>query len=118
MQSDPSRLLEIAGIQIPLIGFYDAPDPAAFAPVIEPSGASHVCAFAYFKRWLRGETLLLTAEKHGCGGAGRSLCNVPPADVLAFTVTRSMFSRLCELDEQSFLYKPFWQKLRKSRASS
>jgi hypothetical protein len=40
--------------------------------------------------------------------------NLPP-DILAFTVTRPMFARLCELDERSFLYKPFLERLRKAR---
>ena len=38
-----------------------------------------------------------------------------PPDILAFTVTRPMFEQLCGLDERSFLYKPFWQNLRKAR---
>ena len=36
-------------------------------------------------------------------------------DILAFTVTKPMFEQLCGLDERSFLYKPFWQNLRKAR---
>lgn len=36
-------------------------------------------------------------------------------DILAFTVTKPMFEQLCALDENSFLHKPFWQRLRKSR---
>lgn len=38
-----------------------------------------------------------------------------PPDLLAFSVTKSMFEQLCALDEKSFLYKPFWQRLQKSR---
>ena len=38
-----------------------------------------------------------------------------PPDMLAFTVTRPLFEKLCRLDEKSFLYKPFWQNLRKAR---
>jgi len=38
-----------------------------------------------------------------------------PPDILAFTVTKPMFEQLCELDENSFLYKPFWGNLRKAR---
>lgn len=38
-----------------------------------------------------------------------------PPDLLAFTVTKPMFEQLCRLDEKSFLYKPFWQNLRKAR---
>jgi hypothetical protein len=38
-----------------------------------------------------------------------------PADILTFVVTRTMFRQLCALDERSFLYKPFLQRLRKAR---
>jgi len=41
-----------------------------------------------------------------------------PPDMLLFTVTKSMFEQLCELDENSFLYKHFWQRLRKARRDS
>jgi len=41
-----------------------------------------------------------------------------PPDVLAFTVTKPMYERLCALDERSFLYKPFWQTLLKARGSA
>jgi len=40
-----------------------------------------------------------------------------PPEVLAFTVTRSMFEQLCALDEKSFLYKPFWKRLTTARRS-
>jgi len=36
-------------------------------------------------------------------------------ELLAFTVTRPMYERLCSLGEESFLYKPFWKTLRKAR---
>ena len=38
-----------------------------------------------------------------------------PQEILAFTVTKTMFQQLCKLDENSFLYKPFWRDLRKKR---
>jgi len=38
-----------------------------------------------------------------------------PHDLLAFTVTKSMFEKLCKLDERSFLFKSFWKELKKSR---
>ena len=41
-----------------------------------------------------------------------------PPDILGFTVTAPMFQRLCGLDVQSFLYKPFLQRLRKARGLS
>jgi len=41
-----------------------------------------------------------------------------PPDILAFTVTKPMFRQLCELDERSFLYKPFLLRLRGARGLS
>ena len=38
-----------------------------------------------------------------------------PADILSVSVTKSMFQRLCDLDKNSFLHKPFLQNLRKAR---
>lgn len=38
-----------------------------------------------------------------------------PPETLAFTVTKPMFERLCQLDERSFLYKPFLQRLQRAR---
>jgi hypothetical protein len=39
-----------------------------------------------------------------------------PPDILAFTVTLSMFEQLCSLDEKSFLCKPFLRNLQKARS--
>jgi hypothetical protein len=36
MDFKPNYLIEKAGITIPLIGFYDAPDPSAFEPTVKP----------------------------------------------------------------------------------
>ncbi len=41
-----------------------------------------------------------------------------PPDTLAFTATRPMFEQLCTLDERSFLFKPFLQRLQKARAAA
>ena len=38
-----------------------------------------------------------------------------PPNILAFTVTKPMFKQLCNLDENSFLYKPFWKDLKTAR---
>jgi hypothetical protein len=38
-----------------------------------------------------------------------------PPDILAFTVTRPLFESLCQLDEKSFLHKPFWENLKRAR---
>jgi hypothetical protein len=37
--------------------------------------------------------------------------------VVAFTVTKSLYAELCALDEDSFLEKPFWERLQKARSS-
>jgi hypothetical protein len=232
-EPDPSRLRTKLKIELPLIGVYDAPDPDVFKPLVSPSG--NQCVFAFFKNWLKGETLQITRERFGCGGAGNCFWNIQarsradfikflaedeglkasgelmakwidlrmpyraenafvfigplkeeggpflktitflvnpdqlsalmigaqyhsapedpppviapfgsgcrelipfddfalpqasigatdiamrqhlPPDILAFTVTMPMFARLCSLDERSFLYKPFLQRLQKSR---
>ncbi len=235
-QPDPSRLLDRIDLTVPRIGFYDAPDPSPFEPVISPKPGTHACVFAFYKRWLQGQTLHITADNAGCGGAGHWLCNVEgrsrqeyiefladeeglrashdlmnrwleatrpyqqqypnlligplkvdqypylktvtflvnpdqlsllvigayydsgpddpssvivpfgsgclelvplfddlkipqamigatdiamrqylPPELLAFTVTKPMLERLCRLDERSFLYKPFRERLRKAR---
>jgi hypothetical protein len=239
MQPDPTNLIERIGLTIPLIGLYDSPDPAPFAPLIKPGLGRGNCVFGFYKQWLNGKTLHITEHSFGCGGAGHWLCNVSarsredfvrflvddeglksshslmnqwlddhsgyqqehphiligplqrdeyqylksitfyvnpdqlsllilgaqyhsaphdpppviapfgsgcmqlvvlfddlnvpqavvgatdiamrqylPPDILAFTVTRSMFEQLCALDEDSFLYKPFWSHLRKTRHAS
>ncbi len=41
-----------------------------------------------------------------------------PPDILALTVNKPMYGQLCELDQNSFLYKPFWKRLRKARGEA
>jgi len=38
-----------------------------------------------------------------------------PQDILAFTVNMPMYEQLCDLDDNSFLHKGFWKRLRKAR---
>jgi hypothetical protein len=75
---DPSALLAALDLSIPLIGLYDAPDPQAFGPLVEPTRGARrgQCLFHFYRRWLNGETLHLTADNYGCGGCGRSLFGV------------------------------------------
>lgn len=230
---NPNNLLKRIDLTTPLIGFYDAPEPDLFKPLITPKQGD--CVFSFFKNWLNGQTLHITKKHYGCGGAGHwmwgirtrskkefikflvddeglkashelmekwidstkpyqaihphlfvgpikedlwphtrtitfyvnpdqlstlmigaqyrsspgdpppviapfgSGCSelqpfknlsIPqaaigatdiamrqhlPPDILAFTVTKKMFQQLCELDERSFLYKPFLKNLRKTR---
>jgi hypothetical protein len=38
-----------------------------------------------------------------------------PPEIMAFTVTLPMFERLCSLNDQSFLFKPFFNRLKGAR---
>ena len=60
-------LMEKAGVSIPLVGFYDTPDPSAFEPTIKPIEGRWACLFMFYKNWLKGKTLHLTKENYGCG---------------------------------------------------
>lgn len=67
VQPDPTPMLKRLSITEPLIGLYDAPDPAPFEPLVTPGPRQ--CVFASFKSWHKGKTLHLTREKPGCGGS-------------------------------------------------
>lgn len=233
IQPDYSNLIKRIGLGIPLVGFYDAPEPEPFKPIVKPGRGE--CVFSFYRKWLAGETLHITKKHYGCGGAGRWMCGIEirsreefikfladeeglkasgelmekwidsyqtyqasyshlfigplkadqwkylksvtffvnpdqlstlmigaqyhsspqdpspviapfgsgcmelypfrdpdivqasigatdiamrqhiPPDILAFTVTKPMFERLCSLDKRSFLYKPFLKRLREAR---
>ena len=238
MAPDPTTLLSRAGITVPPLGLYDAPDPEPFEPITDPTPGSRTCVFVFYSHWREGRTLRITRENFGCGGAGTALCGVStrsredylrflvdeeglkashelmgewfdrrrpysirhaalflgplrgdqypylrtvtffvdpdqlallmtgaqysrgaggpapviapfssgcgqlasvfedlevpqaaigatdiamrqylPSETLALTVTRPLYEELCRLDERSFLYKPFWQRLQKARAA-
>jgi len=70
MNHDPARLIEYLQLSLPLIGFYDAPHSDPFDPLCAPVHGKRACVFAFYRRWLAGETLHLTADNYGCGGAG------------------------------------------------
>jgi len=77
-QPDPSRLIAELALDRPLVGLYDAPDPGAFAPLVAPRPGSGrgPCVFHFYRCWLKGETLHLTAGNFGCGGCGRAFFGV------------------------------------------
>jgi len=85
--------------------YHSGPDDPA--PVISSfgSGCSQLVA-------LLGD---LASPKAIIGATDIAMRQFLPPDTLAFTVTTPMFQRLCELDERSFLYKPFLRNLRKAR---
>jgi hypothetical protein len=65
---DPTNLIKRIDLFTPLIGFYDAPDPEPFRPLVRPKERD--CVFYFFRNWLSGETLHITRDHFGCGGAG------------------------------------------------
>lgn len=72
MAFDVSRLVDIAGIKTPVIGFYDAPATLPFAPLIK----ARSCVFSSYRNWLKGHSVLLGKDNYGCSGAGYWLCGV------------------------------------------
>jgi len=70
MLPNPERLIEKLELKLPLIGFYDAPEPEAFKPIVEPEPEKHMCLFKFYENWLDGKTLHLTETNFGCGGCG------------------------------------------------
>jgi len=70
----PERLKMSLDIRTPLIGFYDAPNPALFEPLVAPKERD--CVYCQYKNWLDGETLHITKERYGCGGAGHWMWGV------------------------------------------
>ncbi len=65
------RLVSKLRLATPLVGVYDAAPSAAFAPLVETEGTT--CCFAYYPRWIEGETLVLSRGGAGCQGAYRAL---------------------------------------------
>ena len=76
MQPDPTHLIERIGLTIPLVGLYDSPDPAPFAPLVTPKGGRQQCVFAFYNQWTKGNTLHITKSQFGCPGANHWLCDV------------------------------------------
>ncbi len=74
IQPNPENLCRRIDLKIPVIGFYDAPDPTPFEPLVKPNPGD--CVFVFYKDWLKGKTLYITKEHYGCGGAGRWMCGV------------------------------------------
>jgi hypothetical protein len=66
--TDPKPFIAELEITLPVIGVYDAPDPALFKPLVLPSLKGNPCVFAFFKQWKSGKTLCLEAQRSGCFG--------------------------------------------------
>jgi hypothetical protein len=72
MKPDPTDLLKIAGIKLPLIGFYDVADPAAFEPFTKPKH----CIFSCYNDWLKGASTLISENEYTCRGGGYWMAGV------------------------------------------
>lgn len=64
MVPDSTKLLAVAGITIPLIGFYDVADPAPFTPLVHPEH----CYFSCYNDWLDGFSVCLSTKVSTCKG--------------------------------------------------
>jgi len=64
------RLRTRLRLSTPLLALYDSQPSDAFAPLVEAKG--NTCCFAYYKRWLAGETLVMKKGGGGCQGAARA----------------------------------------------
>ena len=73
---DYATLVKQLALSTPLLGMYDAPDTAGFEPIIRPEPGKHVCMFCFYERILQGETLVITRDNFGCGGAGSCLFGI------------------------------------------
>lgn len=80
MSHQPDYLLEKAGIDYPVIGLYDTPDPAPFQPLVRPAQGKWACMFMFFNSWREGKSLHLTPDNHGCGGLGTYLFGIQNRD--------------------------------------
>ena len=79
------------------------------SPVIAPFGSGCMQLVSLFEN--------LGVPQAMMGSMGIAMRQYLPAEIIAFTVTKPMFERLCSLDERSFLSKPFWERLQKDRKS-
>ena len=57
------RLVGKLRLDTPIIALYDSAPSDEFAPMVESSGRT--CCFAYYKRWLKGETLVIERGEGG-----------------------------------------------------
>ncbi len=96
MHANADNLLQIAGITVPLIGFYDAPDTKPFEPFVNPKQ----CFFSAYNNWQQGESVLVSKEQFQCPGAGYgfvALKQCPGISSPIFLPTRKGSSHLVRL---------------------
>lgn len=81
--------------------------PGDLPPVLAPFGAGCMQLLALFAD--------LNAPQAIIGATDIAMRQYLPPELLAFTVTKPMFKLLCDLDEESFLFRPFLKNLKKAR---
>lgn len=84
--------------------YFSAPDDPV--PLISPFGSGCMELLPFVD---------MDVPQAAIGATDIAMRHYLPANILSVSVTRSMFERLCDLGEDSFLNKPFLQRLRKSR---
>ncbi len=96
-------------ISILMIGaqYFSQPDDPD--PVIAPFGSGCMELLPLFKELNIPQALI--------GSTDIAMRKYLPPNLLAFTVTKPMFEKLCKLDKKSFLEKPFLKNLETARRS-
>lgn len=77
-QQSIKRLTDALRLDTPIIAIYDADPSPDFEPLVQAKGRA--CCFAYYQRWLKGETLVVKgnggtfqAPENGCPGMQNAL---------------------------------------------
>jgi len=65
-QQAVERLLEKLRLTTPVIAVYDAEPGPAFEPMVRSAGGA--CCFAYYHKWVNGETLVIQRDDRGTFG--------------------------------------------------
>lgn len=81
--------------------------PGDTLPVIAPFGSGCMELLPLFENFNVPQAVI--------GATDIAMRQYLPPDLLALTVTKPLFEMVCRLDEKSFLHKPFWKNLQKSR---
>ena len=81
--------------------------PGDPAPVIAPFGSGCMQLISLFEDLGLPQAII--------GATDIAMRQHIEPELIAFTVTKSMFEQLCALDDRSFLHKRFWRNLKKTR---
>jgi hypothetical protein len=87
------------------VQYHSRPDDEP--PLIAPFGSGCMQLVSKFKNLDTPQAML--------GGTDMAMRQYLPPEKLVFTMTKSMFERVCEINSDSFLAKSFIQRLRKAR---